>query len=177
MEGKAARRSPPSEPGPSAVGVVEGTRWLGGLCHCDPLQVAILVPFRNRHEHLPVLLRHLIPMLQRQRLQFAFYVVEQVSGPFFSLLSLPRLQLRELQADPSLGLRAHEMENSRLSGSVGAGSRGRPALLRRDVQYQQVCVLPGTSLPLNRGLLWAAFPGTALGIVFTFETQEIRGCR
>lgn len=48
------------------------------------LQVAILVPFRNRHEHLPVLLRHLIPMLQRQRLRFAFYVVEQVSG-----LSLP----------------------------------------------------------------------------------------
>lgn len=42
--------------------------------------MAILVPFRNRHEHLPVLLRHLIPMLQRQRLRFAFYVVEQVSG-------------------------------------------------------------------------------------------------
>lgn len=43
-------------------------------------QVAILIPFRNRYEHLPVLFRHLIPMLQRQRLQFAFYVVEQVSG-------------------------------------------------------------------------------------------------
>lgn len=51
-----------------------------GAPHSPPLQVAILVPFRNRHEHLPVLLRHLIPMLQRQRLRFAFYVVEQVSG-------------------------------------------------------------------------------------------------
>lgn len=60
----------------------------GGLSCCGPLQVAILVPFRNRHEHLPVLLRHLIPMLQRQRLRFAFYVVEQVSGLFLLLLSL-----------------------------------------------------------------------------------------
>ena len=100
--------------------------------------MAILVPFRNRHELVPVLLRQLIPMLQRQRLRFAFYVVEQVSGPFFSLLSLPKLQLRELQADLSLGLRAHKTENSRLSGPVGAGSRGSPALLRGDVQSQQV---------------------------------------
>lgn len=42
------------------------------------LQVAILVPFRNRHEHLPILFRHLVPVLRKQRLQFAFYVVEQV---------------------------------------------------------------------------------------------------
>lgn len=41
-------------------------------------QVAILIPFRNRHEHLPILFQHLAPMLQRQRLQFAFYVIEQV---------------------------------------------------------------------------------------------------
>lgn len=40
--------------------------------------MAILVPFRNRHEHLPILLRHLVPVLQKQRLQFAFYVIEQV---------------------------------------------------------------------------------------------------
>lgn len=41
-------------------------------------QVAILIPFRNRHEHLPILLRHLVPVLQKQRLQFAFYLIEQV---------------------------------------------------------------------------------------------------
>lgn len=40
--------------------------------------MAILVPFRNRHEHLPILLRHLVPVLQNQRLQFAFYLIEQV---------------------------------------------------------------------------------------------------
>lgn len=40
--------------------------------------MAILVPFRNRHEHLPILLRHLVPVLQKQRLQFAFYLIQQV---------------------------------------------------------------------------------------------------
>ncbi|XP_037748636.1 beta-1,4-galactosyltransferase 6 isoform X3 [Chelonia mydas] len=45
---------------------------------CKPRwKVAILIPFRNRHEHLPIFFRHLIPMLQKQRLEFAFYVVEQ----------------------------------------------------------------------------------------------------
>lgn len=102
-------------------------------------------------------------MLQRQRLRFAFYVVEQVSGSFFPLLSFPRLQLRELQADPSLGLRAHKMENSQLSGPVGAGSRGRPALLRGDVQYQQVCVLPGTSFALEQRPLVGCFSWNCFG--------------
>lgn len=64
-----------------------GSRWCGGVrAVSSPRQVAILIPFRNRYEHLPVLFRHLIPMLQRQRLQFAFYVVEQVSEPGAQLL-------------------------------------------------------------------------------------------
>lgn len=71
------------------------------------LQVAILVPFRNRHEHLPVLLRHLIPMLQRQRLRFAFYVVEQVSGLSPPLPSrLPPTAVWALQAGPAPERRA-----------------------------------------------------------------------
>ncbi|KAL4630635.1 beta-1,4-galactosyltransferase 5-like, partial [Arapaima gigas] len=47
-------------------------------------KVAILIPFRNRHEHLPILLYHLIPMLQRQRLQFAVYVIEQTGDQPFN---------------------------------------------------------------------------------------------
>uniref|UniRef100_A0A4W5KSG1 Galactosyltransferase N-terminal domain-containing protein n=1 Tax=Hucho hucho TaxID=62062 RepID=A0A4W5KSG1_9TELE len=47
---------------------------------CKPRwKVAILIPFRNRYEHLPILFQHLTPMLQRQRLQFAYYVIEQVT--------------------------------------------------------------------------------------------------
>lgn len=52
--------------------------WIPSLVFV--LQVAILIPFRNRHEHLPILFQHLIPILQRQRLQFAFYVIEQVQS-------------------------------------------------------------------------------------------------
>uniref|UniRef100_G1PM08 Beta-1,4-galactosyltransferase n=1 Tax=Myotis lucifugus TaxID=59463 RepID=G1PM08_MYOLU len=70
-----------------------GGHWAPSDC-VPRWKVAILIPFRNRHEHLPVLLRHLVPMLQRQRLRFAFYVIEQVSGrPFSPLLSLLRQQL------------------------------------------------------------------------------------
>lgn len=50
--------------------------------------MAILVPFRNRHEHLPILLRHLVPVLQDQRLQFAFYLIEQVWTPTLSLTGI-----------------------------------------------------------------------------------------
>uniref|UniRef100_A0A8C7X129 UDP-Gal:betaGlcNAc beta 1,4- galactosyltransferase, polypeptide 6 n=1 Tax=Oryzias sinensis TaxID=183150 RepID=A0A8C7X129_9TELE len=54
-----------------------GGRWKPKDCK-PRWKVAILIPFRNRHEHLPILFQHLIPMLQRQRLQFGFYVIEQV---------------------------------------------------------------------------------------------------
>lgn len=55
-----------------------GTVHVGSNTLLFSPQVAILIPFRNRHEHLPILFKHLIPILQRQRLQFAFYVIEQV---------------------------------------------------------------------------------------------------
>ena len=48
------------------------------ICDYFVLKVAVLIPFRNRHEHLPIFFLHLIPMLQKQRLEFAFYVIEQV---------------------------------------------------------------------------------------------------
>ncbi|XP_010874121.2 beta-1,4-galactosyltransferase 5 [Esox lucius] len=62
-------------------------------------KVAILVPFRNRHEHLPILLRHLVPTLQRQRLQFAFYVVEQVGDEPFNRAMLFNVGFREAMKD------------------------------------------------------------------------------
>lgn len=63
-------------------GIEFGGHWKPKDCR-PRWKVAILIPFRNRHEHLPILFQHLIPMLQRQRLQFAFYVIEQSgSQPF-----------------------------------------------------------------------------------------------
>ncbi|XP_068118016.1 beta-1,4-galactosyltransferase 5-like [Hyperolius riggenbachi] len=62
-------------------------------------KVAILIPFRNRHEHLPVLLRHLIPFLQRQRLQFAFYVIEQTGTQPFNRAKLFNVGFLEAMKD------------------------------------------------------------------------------
>ncbi|XP_017553723.1 beta-1,4-galactosyltransferase 5 [Pygocentrus nattereri] len=62
-------------------------------------KVAILVPFRNRHEHLPILFRHLIPALQRQRLEFGFYVVEQASDEPFNRAMLFNVGFKEAMKD------------------------------------------------------------------------------
>ncbi|XP_028659459.1 beta-1,4-galactosyltransferase 6 [Erpetoichthys calabaricus] len=67
---------------------------------CQPRwKVAILIPFRNRHEHLPILFRHLIPMLQKQRLQFAFYVIEQAGTQPFNRAMLFNVGFKEAMKD------------------------------------------------------------------------------
>lgn len=46
---------------------------------CVPRQrIAIIIPFRDREEHLRALLTALHPMLQRQQLHYTIFVVEQV---------------------------------------------------------------------------------------------------
>uniref|UniRef100_A0AAQ4Q2W0 Beta-1,4-galactosyltransferase n=1 Tax=Gasterosteus aculeatus aculeatus TaxID=481459 RepID=A0AAQ4Q2W0_GASAC len=62
-------------------------------------EVAILVPFRNRHEHLPILLRHLVPVLKRQRLQFAFYLIEQGGTEPFNRAMLFNVGFKEAMKD------------------------------------------------------------------------------
>ena len=39
--------------------------------------VAIVIPYRNREEHLKVFLHNMIPVLQRQQLDYGIYVVDQ----------------------------------------------------------------------------------------------------
>ncbi|KAG8002609.1 Beta-1 [Nibea albiflora] len=62
-------------------------------------KVAILVPFRNRHEHLPILLRHLVPVLQKQRLHFAFYFIEQGGTEPFNRAMLFNVGYKEAMKD------------------------------------------------------------------------------
>lgn len=46
---------------------------------CKALQkVAIIIPFRNRDEHLKYWLFYLHPILQRQQLDYGIYVINQV---------------------------------------------------------------------------------------------------
>ncbi|KAE8576302.1 hypothetical protein XENTR_v10004143 [Xenopus tropicalis] len=79
-------------------GIQMGGHWKPSDC-IPRWKVAILIPFRNRHEHLPVLFKHLIPMLQRQRLQFAFYVVEQAGNQPFNRAMLFNVGFLEAMKD------------------------------------------------------------------------------
>ncbi|XP_066990438.1 beta-1,4-N-acetylgalactosaminyltransferase bre-4-like [Macrobrachium rosenbergii] len=47
-------------------------------------RVAIIVPYRDRALHLPVLLSHINPMLQRQQIEYTIYVVEQAGNDSFN---------------------------------------------------------------------------------------------
>uniref|UniRef100_A0A1I7ZK10 Beta-1,4-N-acetylgalactosaminyltransferase n=1 Tax=Steinernema glaseri TaxID=37863 RepID=A0A1I7ZK10_9BILA len=47
-------------------------------------KIAVIIPYRNRHEHLITLLSTLIPLLQRQKLDFRFIVTEQVGTELFN---------------------------------------------------------------------------------------------
>ncbi|NXS11707.1 B4GT6 galactosyltransferase, partial [Neodrepanis coruscans] len=74
--------------------------YMSNLIHIyNFLKVAILIPFRNRHEHLPIFFRHLIPMLQKQRLEFAFYVVEQTGTQPFNRAMLFNVGFKEAMKD------------------------------------------------------------------------------
>ncbi|XP_038066318.1 uncharacterized protein LOC119736373 [Patiria miniata] len=55
---------------------IPGGFWKPTTC-LPRWKVAIIIPYRNRSYHLPILLRYLTPMLQRQLLEFAFFVVHQ----------------------------------------------------------------------------------------------------
>ncbi|XP_028817432.1 beta-1,4-galactosyltransferase 6 [Denticeps clupeoides] len=80
------------------LGLQYGGHWQP--TDCKPRwKVAVLIPFRNRHEHLPILLLHLTPMLQRQRLQFAFYVIEQTGTQPFNRAMLFNVGFREAMKD------------------------------------------------------------------------------
>lgn len=47
--------------------------------NCQSLhQVAIIIPYRDRKEHLAKLLAHLHPILHRQSISYKIFVIEQV---------------------------------------------------------------------------------------------------
>ena len=58
------------------AGVKPGGRYEPSECQSRN-KVAIIVPIRNRQDHLTVFLRYLHPFLQRQQLNYVIVVVEQ----------------------------------------------------------------------------------------------------
>ncbi|XP_022256351.1 beta-1,4-galactosyltransferase 3-like [Limulus polyphemus] len=56
-----------------------GGAWSPPTCKSSH-RVAVIIPFRDRKEHLLILLSYLHPLLQRQLLDYRIFVVEQVSN-------------------------------------------------------------------------------------------------
>ncbi|XP_063243395.1 beta-1,4-N-acetylgalactosaminyltransferase bre-4-like [Bacillus rossius redtenbacheri] len=62
--------------------LLPGGRYRPSSCRARD-RVAVVVPFRDRAQHLAILLRNLHPVLQRQQLDYGVYVIEQAGdGPF-----------------------------------------------------------------------------------------------
>jgi len=58
-------------------GILLGGEWRPPVCEANT-HLAVIIPFRDRDAHLRILLRHFIPVLQRQLAHFRIFVVEQV---------------------------------------------------------------------------------------------------
>lgn len=50
-------------------------------------KVAIVVPYRNREQHLSIFLRYIHPFLQRQQINYTLIVVEQSGLLYDSVIS------------------------------------------------------------------------------------------
>ena len=60
-----------------------GGFWEPSHCYARH-RVAVIIPFRDRNQHLSILLYHLHPILKRQLLSYKIYVIEQVSSHYSS---------------------------------------------------------------------------------------------
>jgi len=63
----------------STADIQVGGTWLPRSCVARQ-RVAVIIPFRDRNEHLVKLLPVLHMMLRSQQLHYTIYVVEQVGG-------------------------------------------------------------------------------------------------
>lgn len=63
--------------------LANGGEWFPGHC-VTKHNVAIIIPYRDRRQHLLQLLYHLHPMLQRQQIHYRIFVVEQYGNDIFN---------------------------------------------------------------------------------------------
>lgn len=62
-------------------------------------RVAIIVPYRDREQHLPVFLKNLHPFLMKQQIEYGIYIVEQAAGSQFNRASLMNVGFIEAMRD------------------------------------------------------------------------------
>ncbi|XP_004478249.2 beta-1,4-galactosyltransferase 1 [Dasypus novemcinctus] len=75
-----------------------GGRFSPKTC-VSPHKVAIIIPFRNRQEHLKYWLYYLHPILQRQQLDYGIYVINQAGESMFNRAKLLNVGFQEALKD------------------------------------------------------------------------------
>ncbi|XP_021547051.1 beta-1,4-galactosyltransferase 1 isoform X1 [Neomonachus schauinslandi] len=75
-----------------------GGRYAPKNC-ISPHKVAIIIPFRNRQEHLKYWLYYLHPILQRQQLDYGIYVINQAGETMFNRAKLLNIGFQEALKD------------------------------------------------------------------------------
>ncbi|XP_007076672.2 beta-1,4-galactosyltransferase 1 isoform X1 [Panthera onca] len=75
-----------------------GGRYTPKNC-ISPHKVAIIIPFRNRQEHLKYWLYYLHPVLQRQQLDYGIYVINQAGETMFNRAKLLNIGFQEALKD------------------------------------------------------------------------------
>jgi beta-1,4-galactosyltransferase 1 len=103
-------------------------------------KIAILIPFRERQEHLQIFLYYMHPMLQRQQTNYCIYVIEQDGKDLFNRGMLFNVGVKEALKDKDYDCFAlHDVdliaENPRNSYHCPAKALHLSALIHR-VQYE-----------------------------------------
>lgn len=56
---------------------------------CNPKdRVAIVIPYRDRADHLPVFLKNIHPLLMKQQIEYGIFVIEQIADGLFNRAAL-----------------------------------------------------------------------------------------
>ncbi|KAK2180296.1 hypothetical protein NP493_448g04068 [Ridgeia piscesae] len=64
---------------------------------CQPRQrVAVIVPYRDREQHLGIFLKHMHPVLQRQLIDYRIFVVEQAAPDVFNKAAMMNVAFTEV---------------------------------------------------------------------------------
>ena len=104
--------------------------------HCiESATTAIIIPFRRRHQHLSILLRHLHPFLKRQKLHYRIFLVEQDDQNGFNRGKLMNIGFREaLRIFPYKCFVFHDVDLLPEDDRINYGCKHSPML-----SYGAVC--------------------------------------
>nr|XP_029721046.1 beta-1,4-N-acetylgalactosaminyltransferase bre-4-like [Aedes albopictus] len=77
-----------------AIKLLPGGQYTPRECTAHD-RVAVIVPYRDREQHLPVFLKNLHPFLMKQQIEYGIYIVEQATGSQFNRASLMNVGFAE----------------------------------------------------------------------------------